>query len=459
MIYTLCIAYFQPQLENWAVLLRFKEMDWGEAVLTFYRGDSDRPLEHTIAFISAFFFGSSILSFQLVFASVMSCAFILFHSLLQKLLHINNHVVFALFLTFLPFWFDSFKFESEALYLSAYLVISLFLYSLKIRGTSTRIYFKIISICIGLFISALIYPAVLFIFVLFGLAHLSSGKISNEVSAQAAIYFSLPYLLYGLYIFINHKILQSFTYLSSLLSGEIAAKDPSAVIGRIYSSAYLDRPFLLLAMAFLLIVTEDLVKHKSNFFSFSFYKILLILPFFGLIYAQNMYFLSDSRRITFPISVAFALIMCVRVLSKYNSKVIQRKILDYSLIPLVLFISINCYNSAKPANLQNVVISKVLTKVSEYPQVSTVLVEDSTGLLGDMFTFGVPDTLDTALKVKGANWNTDFCINLTKKGNRPKFAEVNAGLQVSSCSEIKKTYDLKIAISSDQSGLLQANPS
>jgi hypothetical protein len=72
-----------------------------------------------------------------------------------------------------------------------------------------------------------------------------------------------------------------------------------------------------------------------------------------------------------------------------------------------------------------------------------------------MFTFGTSDTLNQALKVNGVKYETDFCVNLSKFSNRPKYASVNAGIQVPLCQELDSSYDLKLNVTRNAKGVFE----
>jgi hypothetical protein len=453
LIWILSLTFFKPQLEGWSVLLRFKESGFFDGLKSFYEGDSDRPLEHILTGIATLIFGPTVIGVQVVFASLMTASFIIFRVMINKVLGPNDNIIYSLCFIFLPFWFDSFKFESEALYFSSYLFIMLFLYSLKLHKN----YFKfnyIIYISFGLFVTSLIYPGLLLVYPLIAAAHSTFGERSVRNRLQSAIYFFLPYLLYGSYFFINHKILGNSAYINSLLEGEVAATNPVEVLKTIYTTIYITQPLLFLTVSFFLIFTETNRKEKT-LIDLKYFKFVLILPLFGLIYAQNFYFLSDLRRVTLPFTVAFIVLIFSRLLIIFQSnsrKIVISKYFTYSVI---FFIVINCYSSAKPASIQNTIINKIVNVTDVNDSTLRVLVADSSGFLGDMFTFGTSDTLNQALKVNGVKYETDFCVNLSKFSNRPKYASVNAGIQVPLCQELDSSYDLKLNVTRNAKGAFE----
>ena len=197
------------------------------------------------------------------------------------------------------------------------------------------------------------------------------------------------------------------------------------------------------------------MKKEKTLIDLKYFKFVLILPLFGLIYAQNFYFLNDLRRVTLPFTVAFIVLIFSRLLIIFQSnsrKIVISKYFTYSVI---FFMVINCYSSAKPASIQNTIITKIVNVTDVNDSTLRVLVADSSGFLGDMFTFGTSDTLNQALKVNGVQYETDFCVNLSKFSNRPKYASVNAGIQVPLCQELDSSYDLKLNVTRNAKGVFE----
>ena len=175
-------------------------------------------------------------------------------------------------------------------------------------------------------------------------------------------------------------------------------------------------PFLLLMVFYLSWGTLDrLATSKSRLCASALmFSLVASLPVLSLIYISDLH-IRDTDRVLFPVSVGFTLV-CISLLfharNRYSAQ-LGSLTASVTVTVLILASSLAAVGIRQHGLLEEIVIDKALA-ASKKSNMQSVLIRDTTGVLGDVYTlFGGATTLTDAMAVHGSRITAIICTPLS----------------------------------------------
>jgi hypothetical protein len=243
-----------------------------------------------------------------------------------------------------------------------------------------------------------------------------SIKDSSIISIFFAIVFG--FVIYGIYAVLISKFMHGGGYEGQLLgSGEtlLTLKGLLSHIKGSYITAYLQNtlifPFFLSISCLFLFNSGTLAAPVKTrlFLALLLFVSILLLPLLSLIYVSSLH-IHDTDRVLFPVSVGFVLICITVTLAVQKTPKVDSNPLLALLIVVTLISSagLSAIKIKQYTDLQRTVISQTLDFIKrDNPQ--SVVISDSTGTLGDVYTLLEEGTLSSALAFYGKPMSAIIC--------------------------------------------------
>jgi hypothetical protein len=236
-------------------------------------------------------------------------------------------------------------------------------------------------------------------------------------AARISVAIGAGFLLYGIYWIIISSTFGSSGYEGALASDSARLLTVAGLMAHIkaaYVTAFGQEIYLLpflLALAFF--ISWDALQRFETLTAKLSGAILIILfvcllPMLSMIYV-NVLHIRDLDRVFYPLSVGFVLV-CVSLLARFRNRCpINDGLFNSSIVVAVVLVSsvVVAHGVRHYVQLQRSVISQTWAAL-DVKNASTVLVRDTTGTLGDVYTF-LSSTLGDASTVLGRKLTADIC--------------------------------------------------
>jgi hypothetical protein len=243
-------------------------------------------------------------------------------------------------------------------------------------------------------------------------------KIINALRLWVTL--GVGFALYGAYcLFISSKI-GSDGYEATLAGDGARLLTIVGLFTHIKSAfitAFGNSLLLPLFLSIALYLSRDAIIHlptlKSKASTFAFINLLVIsLPLFSLIYVSSLH-IHDIDRVLYPVSVAFVLV-CLSVLSSFRkNKTIKSSPSTASVAVIVLIAASTsiAFGTRQYGEIQQSVLRQTLV-ASEKNNNSSIVIRDTTGVLGDVYTLYV-GALSSAMSALGKSINGTVCTPIS----------------------------------------------
>jgi len=257
------------------------------------------------------------------------------------------------------------------------------------------------------------------------------GSIENKEKIKQALRMAYPialtFIIYGIYwILMSENGPEGYDATlandgARLLSIEGLAQHIKSAYVTAYSENSTLLPFLILIAFSILRLTciENVTKKEKNKQKIIILMIIALLPLLSLIYVNQLH-IHDIERVLYPVSIGFVL-ACIFIVKKNHSGTINYNILygNFAIIVICIVLSgfIQAYKVKQFANVENEVIRQSLKQLKIH-NAKRIIIKDTTGTLGDVYTF-LPPILSDALAVYGENVQAIICTPLSVDRNHP----------------------------------------
>lgn len=184
-----------------------------------------------------------------------------------------------------------------------------------------------------------------------------------------------------------------------------------------FTTAFGSSLLLPVYLSVVLFLSRDAISHlptlKSKVATFALISLLVIsLPLFSLIYVSALH-INDIDRVLYPVSTAFVLI-CLSALSYFRkNQTIKLSASTASFAALILIVASTsiAFGTRQYGEIQQSVLKQTLA-ATEKNNSSSILIRDTTGVLGDVYTLYV-GALSSAMSALGKGINGTVCTPLT----------------------------------------------
>lgn len=244
------------------------------------------------------------------------------------------------------------------------------------------------------------------------------NKIINAI--RLWITLGVGFVLYGAYcLFISSKV-GSDGYEATLAGDGARLLTIAGLFTHIKTAlitAFGNSLLLPLFLSIALFLSRDAISHlptlKSRASTFAFISLLVIsLPLFSLIYVSSLH-INDVDRVLYPVSAAFVLV-CLSVLSSFRkNKAIKSSASSASIAVIALLVASTsiAFGTRQYGEIQQSVLKQALF-ASEKNNSSSIVIRDTTGVLGDVYTLYV-GALSSAMSALGKNISGTICTPLS----------------------------------------------
>jgi hypothetical protein len=248
----------------------------------------------------------------------------------------------------------------------------------------------------------------------------AARKLRLFSSIRISIAIGAGFFLYGVYWVVVSSKFGSSGYEGALASDSsrlLTVTGLSAHIKAAYVTAFGQDTYLLpflLGLAFFMTwgALQDFNTLPAKIFGAALvFLFVCLLPFLSMIYV-NVLHIRDLDRVYYPVSVGFVL-ACVSLLARFRkNRSVNDALLRCSIVVAVILVSsvVVAHGVRHYVQLQRSVIGQTWAALGT-TNVSTVLVRDTTGTLGDVYTF-LSSTLGDASTVLGRKLSADICTPL-----------------------------------------------
>jgi len=406
---TSCV-FVRPQLEGWGHLANFHAA-WEQHVFQPFSLGSARLLENVPLGLAWLLGRGAVWAVALVYAVELVAKYLAARWAVSPLFSGSNRWAVASIAAIMFPWMREWRAHNMAQQLATIFLILALGAILRLTDSGWKTwtlragFAVLISLMFyeGLIACAAAIPLV----ILFG-GRGNSGR-SVSIIGRSIVAIAAGLLVYGAYSFLvlsnnnqeYHRLLVS--------SPHSPLRDPVRLISYLYSTTYFSYPWTIAALAGCMsalvgprVLLLDRKQERIRTI-LALAAAVLVLPLLSLPFAVNFYFLSDVERVGLPCGFGF-LLLCVTVLARYRSP--DRDDGNFAASAVVVTVLLigatadasTCY---QPYRLQRVILDQA-EALLRANKVAAVLVRDWTGMLGDTYTFAVPDTLQEALLVEGS---------------------------------------------------------